>query len=72
LYQIVILQKTEEYMNIYGHILYIIIYIYIYLYIFIYILIQKHFLLRLKEIYTLQAITRFIIEFVYIRIYSAT
>jgi len=32
LYQTVILRKKEEYMNIYGHILYIIIYIYMYSY----------------------------------------
>jgi len=36
LYQTVILLKKEEYMNIYGHILYIIMYVYIYLYIFLY------------------------------------
>jgi len=39
LYQAVILQKKEEYVNMYGHILYIIIYVYTYLYIFIYILV---------------------------------
>jgi len=31
LYQTVILQKKERYMNIYGHILYIYLYIYIYI-----------------------------------------
>jgi len=39
LYQAVILQKKEKYVNMYGHILYIIIYVYTYLYIFIYILV---------------------------------
>jgi len=34
--QAVILQKKEEYINIYGHILYISMFIYIYIYIYIY------------------------------------
>jgi len=36
LYQTVILQNKKVYINMYGHISYIIIYIYIYLYIFLY------------------------------------
>jgi len=36
LYQAVILQKKEGYMNIYGHILYISICLYVFIYIYIY------------------------------------
>jgi len=43
LYQTVILQKKESYMNIHGHILYISMYVYICLYVFIYIFIWKIF-----------------------------
>jgi len=35
LYQAVILQNKEEYMNIYGHVLYISICLYIFIYFFI-------------------------------------
>jgi len=41
LYQTIILLKKERYMNIYGHISYIIIYVYIYLYIILYIIYQE-------------------------------
>jgi len=43
LYQTVILQKKEEYMSTYEHILYIIIYVYVCLYIFIYSYIKNFF-----------------------------
>jgi len=42
LYQTVILQKKEKYMNIYEHILYIIIYLYMFIYTYIYIYIYSY------------------------------
>jgi len=52
LYQTVILQKKEKYMNIYEHILYIIIclYMFIYTYIYLYIFLHKKFFTEIFSI----------------------
>jgi len=54
-YQTVILQKKEEHVNIYGHILYIIIHVCICFYIFIFILIWKIFYRKERKVWGLIA-----------------